>query len=206
MRRRRSGEPASPTAESVQIPLSVHNSPILFCLSPPACATAFSLQFADPVSPLPASMRHGVRARVPSRTSHPVFRALATERRGPLVEPERSIPLRRALLIVRPEPRPRRCCSGEPGLPPPRPHSVLATERARWPAPTGGGAATDAPARIGLGLARAWARLGPGPSPGKLNIPAIESAANARRPSALGGQLTSPRAAAGAAARGRRAA
>jgi hypothetical protein len=124
-RRRRSGEPASPTAESVQIPLSVHNSPILFCLSPPACATAFSLQFADPVSPLPASMRHGVRARVPSRTSHPVFRALATERRGPLVEPERSIPLRRALLIVRPEPRPRRCCSGEPGLPPPRPHSVL---------------------------------------------------------------------------------
>ena len=48
---------------------------------------------------------------------------------------------------------------------------------------------------------RAQARLGPGPSPKKLNIPAIESAANARCPSALGGQLTSPRAAAAAAAR-----
>ena len=109
-RRRRSGEPASPTAD------------------PPLRS-----QFADPVLPLPASS--GIRARVPSRTSHPVFRARAAERRGPLVEPERSIPFRRALLIVRPEPRPRRCCSGEPGQPPPRPHqpSFCATVPLRPP-------------------------------------------------------------------------
>ena len=86
-RRRRSGEPASPTAD------------------PPLRS-----QFADPVLPLPASS--GIRARVPSSTSHPEFRARAAERRGPLVEPERSIPFRRTLLIVRPEPRPRRYCSG----------------------------------------------------------------------------------------------
>jgi hypothetical protein len=51
-RRQRSGEPASPTAD------------------PPLRS-----QFANPVLPLPASS--GIRARVPSRTSHPVFRARA---------------------------------------------------------------------------------------------------------------------------------
>jgi hypothetical protein len=103
-RRRRSGEPALPTAD------------------PPLRS-----QFADPVLPLPASS--GIRARVPSRTSYPVFRARAAdsgaERRSPLVEPERSIPFRRALLIVLPEPRPRRCCSREPGQHRLRPHPPM---------------------------------------------------------------------------------
>jgi hypothetical protein len=57
-RRRRSGEPASPTADS---PLRS--------------------QFEDPVLPRPASS--GIRARVPSRTSHPVFRARAAAKTTP---------------------------------------------------------------------------------------------------------------------------
>ena len=87
----------------LQFPLSIHNSPILFCLSPPAAAFA--------------------RASPPAHLTWSSERA--AERHGPLVEPERFLPRRSALLIVRPEPRPRRCCFGEPGQPPPRPHPPI---------------------------------------------------------------------------------
>ena len=140
-RRRRSGEPASPTAD------------------PPLRS-----QFADPVLPLPTSS--GIRARVPSRISHPVFRARAAERRGPLVEPERSIPFRRALLIVRPEPRPRRCCSGEPGQPPPRPHPpILSISLCLFATPTIPRPRSPPPARGWLGAGTASrARAAPLPA------------------------------------------
>ena len=54
----------------------------------------------------------------------PLVRARAAERRVPLVEPERSLPSRRTLLIVWPGPRPRCCFCGEPGRPPPPPASA----------------------------------------------------------------------------------
>ncbi len=65
-RRRRSGEPASPTAELVQIPLSVYNSPILFCLSPPAAA----FERASPPAHLTRSSARGPQSAHTNNRSH----------------------------------------------------------------------------------------------------------------------------------------
>jgi hypothetical protein len=79
--------------------------------------------FASPRPPLQSRARGG--ASPPAHLTR--SSALAAGHRGPLVGPEPSrfeVPglFWRALLIVLPEPRPRRCCSGEPGR---RPHPPI---------------------------------------------------------------------------------
>ncbi len=80
----------------LQFPLAIHHSLILFSLSQQAAAVA--------------------RASPPAHLTRSSARAAGHH--FPLVEPKGSRPFRRALLILRPEPLPWRCCS-EPGQPPP---------------------------------------------------------------------------------------